>query len=76
MCRYSEFHPFLFDQHAKLDPAPLEFESFNKVGGVPSSHVMSFMLLDFCTFSACDPEVLLMLSDVRKCLVGTLKLLN
>jgi len=31
MCRYSEFHPHLFHQHSKLDPEPLEFESFNKV---------------------------------------------
>jgi len=54
MCRYSEFHPFLFQQHSKLDPAPIECESFNKVGSVTMCiHIISAKEVMFSSALVC-----------------------
>jgi len=44
MCRYSEFQPLLFHQHSKLEPAPIEFELFDKVSSTPVRNLNDFLL--------------------------------
>ena len=45
LCRYSEFHPLLFHQHSKLDPAPVEFESFDKVNRTAVGNLNCFVMV-------------------------------